>query len=133
MPLLDEALHHNAISPLRMMNNYKSPDEGNSYNDDAFGLVFLTGGVLTQDFDFIGTFAAFSALAAIATKLGVVEKDERLPAGVALLTLVVTPVVASLRVTGKLENMAPPMVIEVGLCTVSAIWAFVNYSQGEKS
>jgi len=113
--------------------DYKSPDEGNSYNDDAFGLVFLTGGVLSQDLDFVGTFLTLSAVAAAGTSGGIFGKDDRAPAAVAALTLLLTPVVASVRQTGSLENIAPPAAIEIGLCTISAIWAFVNWSQAEKS
>lgn len=116
---------------LRM--NYKSPDEGNSYNDDAFGLVFLTGGVLSQDVDFVGTFLTLSAIAAIGTNAGFIEKDDRAPAAVALLTLLITPVASSVRQTGSLESMTPPMAIEIGLCTASAIWAFVNWSRVTES
>lgn len=112
--------------------DYKSPDEGNSYNDDAFGLVFLTGGVLSQDVDFVATFASLSAIAAVGTSAGIIEKDERAPAAVALITILVSPVVSSLRQTGSLENIAPPMIVEIGLCIVSAIWAFVNWSRQEE-
>jgi hypothetical protein len=82
-------------TPLQM--NYKSPDEINSYNDDAFGLVFLTGGVLSQDVDFVASFAALSAIAAMGTNVGLIEKDERAPAAVAMLTLLITPAISSLR------------------------------------
>ena len=108
------------------MNNYKSPDEENSYNDDAFGLLFLAGG--SQDVDFGGTFLVLSAIFAI-TK----QNDDRAPAAVAFMSLLISPVVSSLRQTGSLENISPPIPIEVGLCTISAIWAFVNWSRGKES
>ncbi|KAL7550632.1 hypothetical protein ACHAWF_013851 [Thalassiosira exigua] len=110
---------------------YKSPDEGNSYNDDAFGLLFLTGGVLSQDVDFVGTFASLSAMAAVGTKLGFVRKDERAPAAVAMSTLLISPFVASLRTSGSLDSVAYPMPAEVGLCVLSSIWAFANWSRRE--
>jgi len=113
--------------------NYKSPDEGNSYNDDAFGLVFLTGGVISQDVEFVATFASLSAIAAISTSAGLLKKDERVPAAVALLALLVSPFVSSLVQSGSLENIAAPMPVEIGLCTISAIWAFVNWSQEKES
>ena len=108
------------------MNNYKSPDEENSYNDDAFGLLFLAGG--SQDVDFGGTFLVLSAIAAI-TK----QNDDRAPAAVASMSLLISPVVSSLRQTGSLENISPPIPIEIGLCAISAIWAFVNWSRGRVS
>ena len=112
-----------------MQMNYKSPDEGNSYNDDAFGFVFLTGGILTQDVDFVGTFAALSAIAAVGTGAGFVKKDERAPAVVATTTLLVAPVAASLRQSGSLGHLSAPMPAEFGLCLVSAAWAFFNWSR----
>ena len=111
--------------------NYKSPDEINSYNDDAFGLVFLTGGVLSQDVDFVASFAALSAIAAIGTNVGLVAKDERAPAAVAMITILITPVISSLRQSGSLEQLASPMPVEIGLCSISAIWAFVNWSRAK--
>jgi hypothetical protein len=116
-------------TPLQM--NYKSPDEINSYNDDAFGLVFLTGGVLSQDVDFVASFAALSAIAAIGTNVGLVAKDERAPAAVAMLTLLITPVISSLRQSGSLEQLASPVPVEIGLCSISAVWAFVNWSRAK--
>ena len=108
------------------MNNYKSPDEENNYNDDPFGLLFLAGG--SQDVDFAGTFLVLSAIAAI-TK----QNDDRAPAAVASMSLLISPVVSSLRQTGSLENISPPIPIEIGLCAISAIWAFVNCSRGKES
>jgi hypothetical protein len=104
------------------------------YNDDAFGLVFLSGGLLTKDADFAGTFLILSAIAAASTSAGVVKTDTRLPGAVAVLTILISPIVASLRATGSLESLAPPDPIEIGLCTVSFIWAFVIWlreKQGE--
>ena len=114
-------------SSMRM--NYKSPDEKNSYNDDAFGLVFLIGAVLSQDIDFVATFASLSAIAAISTNSGLVGKDERAPAAVAILTLLISPVTSSFRRYGSLEQLASPVPVEIGLCLISTIWAFVNWSR----
>ncbi|KAL7536107.1 hypothetical protein ACHAXR_010182 [Thalassiosira sp. AJA248-18] len=113
--------------------SYKSPDEGSSYNDDAFGFVFLIGGVLSQDVDFAATFAFLSAIAAVGTKVGFINKDEKAPAAVAALTLLMSPLVSSLRQTGSLESIAARMPVEIGICTISAVWAFVNASRREES
>jgi hypothetical protein len=99
------------------------------YNDDAFGLVFLSGGLLTKDADFEGTFLILSAIAAASTSAGIVKTDTRLPGAVAVLTILISPIVASLRATGSLESLALPDPIEIGLCTVSFIWAFVIWSR----
>jgi hypothetical protein len=106
-----------------------SPDDSNSYNDDAFGLVFLTGGILSQDADFVGTFAILSAFAAACTRIGHVTRDARAPAAVATATLLVSPMVASIRRYGSLEYVAPPLPVELGLCLISVIWAFANKSR----
>ena len=111
--------------------DYKSPDERNSYNDDAFGLVFLIGGLLSQDVDFVVTFASLSAIAAIGTNAKLVDKDERAPAVVAILTLLITPFISSLRQYGSVEQITTPLPVEIGLCTISAIWAFVNWSRAK--
>jgi hypothetical protein len=81
----------------------------------------------TKDADFVGRFLILSAIAAASTSAGIVKTDTRLP--VAVLTILVFPIVASLRATGSLESLAPPDPIEIGLCTVSFIWAFVIWSK----
>jgi hypothetical protein len=113
---------------------YKSPDEGNSYNDDAFGLVFIAGGVLSRDVDFVATFATLSAAAAAFTGMGLVPKDERAPAVVATSTLLLSPFVASIRQHGgSLEYLSTPIPVEIGVCLISVIWSFVNNkSRGEE-
>lgn len=111
--------------------SYKSPDRENSYKDDAFGLVFLTGRFFSQDLDFVGSFFILSSIAAVATTNGFVDKDDRAPAAVALITLLKAPAVSSMRQTGNLDNILLPLLIEIGVCTiqVSSIWLFVNWSQ----
>ncbi len=121
-----------AIMMRRDMMGYKSPDEGNSYNDDAFGLVFLTGGVLSRDADFVATFATLSAAAAVFAGMGLVAKDERAPAAVATATLLLSPFVASMRQHGSLEYLSPPIPVEIGVCLISVVWSFVNKSREEK-
>ena len=106
--------------------SYKSPDEANSYNDDAFGLLFVVGGY--NDVDFGATFLVASAIAAIGTSVGYLQKDERLPAGVAMLTLLASPIVSSLRETGSLDSIVPPTSLEIGLCVVSSLWALICWT-----
>ena len=123
---------HGGASPAMRAMGYKSPDEGNSYNDDAFGLVFLTGGFLSQDVDFVATFASLSAAAATFTGIGLVAKDERAPAAVATATLLLSPFVASIRQHGSLHYLSPPIPVEIGVCLISVIWSFVNKSREER-
>lgn len=112
-----------------------SPRNGSDqgYNDDAFGLIFLSGGILAKDVDFSGTFLVLSALAATCTTVGTIKVDERIPAAVAFMTLLIAPIEASLRLSGSLGSVAPPSLVEVGLCTVSTSWAFVKWSRQEST
>lgn len=125
---------HTAAMTTMRARGYKSPDEGNSYNDDAFGLVFIAGGVLSRDVDFVATFATLSAAAAAFTGMGLVPKDERAPAVVATSTLLLSPFVASIRQHGgSLEYLSTPIPVEIGVCLISVIWSFVNNkSRGEE-
>jgi hypothetical protein len=125
---------HTAAMTTMRARGYKSPDEGNSYNDDAFGLVFIAGGVLSRDVDFAATFATLSAAAAAFTGMGLVPKDERAPAVVATSTLLLSPFVASIRQHGgSLEYLSTPIPVEIGVCLISVIWSFVNNkSRGEE-
>jgi hypothetical protein len=119
--------HHRRRARIILRAGYKSPDEANSYNDDAFGLVFLTGGILSRDADFAFTFVFLSVIAALAAKIGFeMAKDMRAPAAIAFATLLLSPIVSSLRKSGSLDDISPPMPVEIGVCLLSAIWAFVN-------
>lgn len=106
-------------------------NDDQSYNDDAFGLIFLSGGILAKNADFSGTFLALSAVAATCTTVGVIKAGERIPAAVAIMTLFISPIESSLRLTGSLESMSPPSLVEIGLCSVSAAWAFLKWSRQE--
>eukprot|EP00980_Cylindrotheca_fusiformis_P019699 scaffold6877_cov56-Cylindrotheca_fusiformis.AAC.3 len=105
------------------------------YNDDAFGLVFLSGGILTQSVDFSGTFLVLSAIAAITTSIGIVPQDDaRVPGVVAMITLLVYPIVAHLRMssssstTESLMMIAPtPDPVAFGLCTISLLWSLFTW------
>ena len=100
-----------------------------SYNDDAFGFIFITGGVLSKDLDFCGTFLVLSALAAIGTSVGVLKADERIPGIVAFATLLVSPFVISLR-SGN--GISPPIPIEILLCLISFIWSLIKFKQQQQ-
>lgn len=113
------------------LQNSPSNDGDQGYNDDAFGLIFLSGGILAKDVDFSGTFLALSAIAATCTTVGTIKFDERIPAAVALMTLLISPFESSLRLFGSLGSIAPPSLVELALCTVSATWAFVKWSKQE--
>ena len=111
---------------------YKSPDEQNNYNDDAFGLVFLAS-AFEGRIDFAGIFLVLSAIGAISTSSGILEKDDRLPGVVACITLLLSPIVSSLRLTGSFDNMSLPTTVEIGLVLISTVWSFVNWKKKEES
>ena len=111
---------------------YKSPDEQNNYNDDAFGLVFLAS-AFEGSADFAGTFLVLSAIGAISTSSGILQKDDRLPGAVAVFTLLLSPIVSSLRLTGSLDTMSLPTTVEIGLVFISTVWSFVNWQKQEGS
>ncbi|KAL7492317.1 hypothetical protein ACHAWT_001500 [Skeletonema menzelii] len=118
------------IKSVSSLNNSPSnSDQG--YNDDAFGLIFLSGGILAKDVDFSGTFLVLSAVAATCTTTGTIKFDERIPAAVAFMTLLISPIESSLRLSGSLGSVSPPSLVELGLCMVSASWAFVKWSRQE--
>lgn len=53
------------------------------YNDDAFGLVFLSGSFVARDVIFSAIFVVFSALATIAVRRKLIVGSNRIPALVA--------------------------------------------------
>ncbi len=116
-------------SDFSLQNSSSNGDQG--YNDDAFGLIFLSGGILAKDVDFSGTFLVLSAIAATCTTIGKIKFDERIPAAVAFMTLLISPIESSLRLSGSLGSIVPPSLVELGLCTVSAAWAFAKWSKEE--
>jgi len=116
-------------SDFSLQNSPSNGDQG--YNDDAFGLIFLSGGILAKDVDFSGTFLVLSAIAATCTTIGTIKFDERIPGAIAFMTLLISPIESSLRLSGSLGSIAPPSLVELGLCTVSATWAFVKWSKQE--
>ena len=118
------------VAPSRQrLLSYKSPGEATAYNDDGFGLVFLGVAAFEQDVEFCATFGILSAIAAAGTNAGILDKDERAPAAVALASLTATPLVSVMTCGTGLGDIAPPAPTEIGLCAISAAWAFVNWSR----
>lgn len=89
------------------------------YNDDAFGLVFLGGGLATQDAAFMGTFLVLSAVAAVGARLG--KASGPLPAAVAGMTLLVTPMIRYVLQEEPVEYVW----VQVVLCSISMVYGFV--------
>ena len=136
-------------SKKEMNNNDQDTDKEidfQRYNDDAFGLVFLVGGFASQDINFSGTFLVLSAIAAIATSNGGLFKfDSRIPGVVAMMTLLVSPIVSSIRLTAGssggagagagsiFDNIQAPIPVEIGLCCFSLVVGFYQWKKGSES
>lgn len=77
------------------------------YNDDAFGLIFLSGLLIDEDYNFCAIFAGLSAVAAtVATKQK--SSEPMVPGIVALAAL------------GTTEILHPPVsLLEIGVCLAS--------------
>jgi len=100
------------------------------YNDDAFGLVFLCGSFVAQDAIFATCFLLASAMAATATKQKRILFDNRVPAVVAGVSLVVSSLVsAALQSTSMstwLSGKNPSaLLIELAVCSISILYGFV--------
>ena len=109
-------------------------DTKEGYNDDAFGGIFLGGAVAAQDAVFSAVFLTLSAIAALATQQGKLPANNQVPAAVAGVTLLLTPIVTT--VLGGMNNINLPeagnpsaSTFEVALCVASMIYGFVLSSK----
>ena len=112
------------------LSSKEDEEEFDRYNDDAFGLVFLAGSMFFNDYDFAGTFLAFSVVAATVTNAGILKSpDDRIPGLVALSTLALSPFVASLRSTGTLGDAIAPTPLEITVCLISFFWSIYKWKR----
>jgi len=92
-----------------------------NYNDDAFGLVFLTGALVDKDYEFSGIFMVLSAVAAAVSRN--LPGDELVsPGKVALVALFLR--FAYARFDFSLVSKA-----EIGVCLISFFWDLFKESQ----
>lgn len=99
------------------------------YNDDAFGLVFLSSFVVEHDNVFAGTFGVLSAVAAILVRSKVLAYRPLIPGIVALATVLT---LTALRPTSfHPDNLT---LLQLGVCSVSLAWSIIQevHQQGEK-
>lgn len=91
------------------------------YNDDAFGLVFLSSFVVEHDNVFAGTFGVLSAVAAILVRSKVLEYRPLMPGIVALGTVLT---LTALRPT----SLHPDNVtlLQLGVCSASLAWSIIQ-------
>jgi hypothetical protein len=117
----------------------KNKHSRGAYNDDCFGLIFLSGLAVTNDPIFAGTFLALSSLAAVATSLGELPASSRkIPAAVAGFTLLATPVMKTvlpriISINSVEDSLSGSRSwIEVAVCFVSLFYGFI-FSREEKA
>lgn len=116
----------------------KKKDSRGAYNDDCFGLIFLSGLAVTNDPIFAGTFLTLSSLAALATSLGKLpESSRKIPAAVAGFTLLATPVMKTvlpriISISVEDSSSSSRSWIELAVCFVSLFYGFI-FSKEEKA
>lgn len=102
------------------------------YNDDAFGLVFLSSLFVAKDYTFAATFASLSFLAVIMVQFAGVTFTPLAPGFVALMSLFVTAIVGNgFELTDVIpEDIALP--VEVAASAVSLAWGFIQTTRDDK-
>jgi hypothetical protein len=101
------------------------PDEKRSeenYNDDAFGLIFLSALIAENDYPFATAFGLLSGASAIIIKQRVVPYRPLLPGVVAVAAYAIAAVLDG--------HLLPPL--EGAVCAVSVIWGLVQEAQLQK-
>lgn len=116
----------------------------NSYNDDAFGLIFLNSAVVLRDFNFAASFLLLSAIVAASVSAGTVRLRSWLPGAVAFISFFVARLAAAFG-SGPMdwasewaENSAVGpafglesdgvLLLEIAACAVSLLWGITQDS-----
>ena len=94
---------------------------GNNYNDDAFGLVFLTGALVDKDYEFSGIFMVLSAVAAAVSR--------NRPGGKLISPGKVALVALFLRFAYARFDFCLLSKAEIGVCLISFFWDLFKESQ----
>lgn len=104
-------------SSLHSVPDKKTSEE--NYNDDAFGLIFLSALIAENDYPFATAFGLLSGASAILTKQGLVPYRPLLPGVVAVVAYAIATVIDG--------HLLPPL--EGAVCAVSVIWSLVQEVQ----
>ena len=91
------------------------------YNDDAFGLVFLSSAIAIKDEVFASIFLAFSASAALMVFSEKVSFTHRLPAAVAAVTLALSTLAGNFGIHSR-DPLPNAIELESAVCFVSVAW-----------
>ena len=104
------------------------------YNDDAFGLVFLTASLVVRDFSFAAAFLLLSAIAATLSNANVadIKSTPILPGIIAFAALAaskIEPFASTARSLGG--DFAVPLdeqgsQIELIVCSISLVWCIIQ-------
>lgn len=115
-------------SSLHLQNEDKSDSSSSTpavlYNDDAFGLVFLSSLFVAKDYTFAAIFASLSFLAVIMIQFAGVKFTPLAPGFVAAVSLVITTIVGNVVTDVMPEDIAVP--VEVAASAVSLVWGFIQ-------
>lgn len=103
-------------------------DRNVDYNDDAFGLVFLSSFVVEHDNAFAGTFGVLSTVAAILVRSKVIEYRPLIPGIVAVCTVLALTALTP-------TELHPDNVtrLQLGVCAVSLAWSIIQEVQQQKA
>ena len=117
-------------------------DDGSSYSDDCFGLIFLTGLAVVRDQLFAATFLVLSVVAVLLARFDKLPKSKPLslkrgvPAVVAGTSFVMSTALHGLVVNdlsplleaGTTESPLPisPVLTELVVCSISVLYAIVE-------
>jgi len=97
-------------------------DKKETYNDDAFGLVFLGSIFIAKDTNFAACFGLFSFIAVILTRINSNLYTPLLPGFVAAISFLATSI--SLLLNGI--NGEEAIKVDFILCVVSCLWLIVH-------
>jgi hypothetical protein len=101
-----------------------------SYNDDAFGFIFLGSSAISQDAVFAAVFLSLSAVAALLTNLHVLPSTKRVPAAVAGCTLLAAPIASAVVPPTLFGFSAVPVenarIVQLVFCSVSIVYGLFS-------
>ena len=103
------------------------------YNDDAFGLIFLSASLATRDFGFAAAFLLLSAAAAAAVSVNAFTFHPVVPGVVAFAALALSKleIVSSAAQTFGGDFVMPldenGRNVELGVCSISLIWGILQH------
>ena len=107
-----------------VMQEQRDKDRNLDYNDDAFGLVFLSSFVVEHDNAFAGTFGVLSAISAVMVRNKLIEYRPMIPGIVALFTVLV---LTAMTPTSFHPNNVT--LLQLCVCAVSLTWSIIQEVQ----